>query len=103
MKQRDGAQDMQKCTAPKKKGEKCCLERHSKYKQRGFRAGNAAVKWQLLPKEAEGTGAPTSPRPGRCHRATKVGKDLQDQQFHPFRLVHPWEAWNPSITPFPPA
>lgn len=57
-----------------------------------FRDGNAAVKWQLLPRKADGTGAPTSERPGRCNRTTKAGKDLQDQQFQPFRLVHHWES-----------
>lgn len=62
-----------------------------------FRGGNAAVKWQLLPRREDGTGAPNSVRSGRGSGATKVGKDLQDQQFQPFRVVHPWESLLPVL------
>lgn len=42
-----------------------------------FRVGNAAVEWQLLPREADGAGAATSPRPGDVTESQRLEKTFR--------------------------
>lgn len=68
---------MQKCTAPKKKGGNAVWKDIPSATRGDFRVGNAAVEGQLLPREADGAGAATSPRAGDVTEPQRLEKTFR--------------------------